>query len=234
MRITRVRTTPDMDYVKIATWVKWSRPFIHFWKYCEAKLDKKNIKILDIGCGPGYSLADADPSYVVIGIEITKSAITKSPKNVRSNIIIADAQSLPIRTSAFDVISAFDLLEHLKDPDKTIKEVYRALKPRGVFIFTTPSRPGVSCDPTHINERFPHEWLKSLKEAGFRKVKMFYCPLLISIYLLTKLKITSRYTLATLNGEVLKILYYLETPLRKIFGLIYGKIGHRLYVEAVK
>jgi len=78
------------------------------------------------------------------------------------------AEALPFPDESVDVVSAFDVLEHLIDPEPALVEVRRVLRPGGVLIGATP-------DPllfdrhedTHVSERPPSYWIDRLLALGF-------------------------------------------------------------------
>lgn len=53
---------------------------------------------------------------------------------------VADAASLPWQSESFDLVSANMVVEHLSDPSRVFREVYRVLKPGSAFVFVTPNR----------------------------------------------------------------------------------------------
>lgn len=107
---------------------------------------KKTDKLLDIGCGDGkLTSLLANLVRTVYGIDnqaraLAFSRILISNKNVI--LIKADATVLPFGNNEFDVIIAFDLIEHLSLEKRVefILEVKRVLKVNGIFILTTPNR----------------------------------------------------------------------------------------------
>jgi len=98
------------------------------------KLDRKKIKILDIGCGDRY-ITDMIKSqgYNITGIDRFGSKtckwITKDPD------YIMDAKNMKFKNNSFDVIIALEVIEHCN----CISEINRVLKPKGLFFCSTPA-----------------------------------------------------------------------------------------------
>lgn len=112
---------------------------------CEVKsLLLNEPKYIDIGCGDGAlteKIAEILEPSEVYGIDLDRAALLKAS---RRGIIVAkcDASSLPFKDESFDVATALELLEHLNDPLKALKEAFRILKAEGVFIVETPNAIG--------------------------------------------------------------------------------------------
>jgi 2-polyprenyl-3-methyl-5-hydroxy-6-metoxy-1,4-benzoquinol methylase len=103
----------------------------------------KNIhhqRILDIGCATGYlgNILKKNNNYVV-GFDISKSAIKNAKK------ILHKAYQLNIETDKFPYLEKFDLIilseviEHLFQPQLTLKRIIKLLKPNGLLLITTPN-----------------------------------------------------------------------------------------------
>jgi 2-polyprenyl-3-methyl-5-hydroxy-6-metoxy-1,4-benzoquinol methylase len=98
--------------------------------------------VLDVGCAYGFFLKLCDRfSCATYGIDISKHAIEKARKETSAELSVQDVeQGLHIfKDSFFDLITAFDLIEHLRDPSKAMREFRRVLKPRGKIALTTPN-----------------------------------------------------------------------------------------------
>lgn len=142
----------------------------------------KAKKILDVGCGLGYFLSLCDKRNLkTYGIDVSEYAVRTARKKTKASLFAVDASSQrwPYRSYIFDVVTAFDVLEHVYDSYFLLQEAYRVLKPGGFFYATTKNNQGrlgklVDCffpdDPTHINKKSANEWRKELKKVGFRNI----------------------------------------------------------------
>jgi len=101
------------------------------------KIPDKKGKLLDVGCGMGDFLEAFSfyrPKYNFFGIDISAKAISQAKKrNLNINFKVADAQKLPFKDNTFDVVTCFDLIEHVKYPKLVLSEIHRVLKKRGIF-----------------------------------------------------------------------------------------------------
>lgn len=102
--------------------------------------------ILDIGSYDGeisYRLKNMLPNLDIAVVDIDKSGL-KLAREKGLNTLYASALKLPIEDSEVDVVLCLDLIEHVRDDDKIIKEISRVLKKEGKVILTTPMENGVS------------------------------------------------------------------------------------------
>lgn len=109
-----------------------------------SKID--DLRLLDIGCNKCFLLEAAiqlgykNVSGVELIPELTIQFQRKYP-HYADNIHHSDFSKLnqQIGIEAFNVITAFDLVEHLKTPNIDFKKIYQLLKKEGVFLFQTPN-----------------------------------------------------------------------------------------------
>jgi len=107
----------------------------------------KNYKFLEIGCGNGYILEDLiDYQYQLVGSDIFINALINARKRLPDTVelIQMDALNIPFENT-FDIIGAFDVIEHIDDDEKVIQEVFKALKPNGYFLITIPQYKWLWC-----------------------------------------------------------------------------------------
>ena len=105
-------------------------------------LDFKAKKILDVGCGLGmYSQEFSEEGALVSGIDVdgkkTEQAKELFPK---INFQTAPGEKIPFANNSFDIVFLHEVLEHVKDEEKTIKEIVRVLKTGGRLILFVPNR----------------------------------------------------------------------------------------------
>ena len=100
---------------------------------------KKKGKILDIGTAGGTFLHVAKKhGWDVYGIEPNKWMCKWGKKNYGINIKPGTLFDYKFKTNTFDVITLWDVLEHVPDPKKTLLEINRILKPSGLLIVNYP------------------------------------------------------------------------------------------------
>lgn len=79
------------------------------------KLDS-NSSVLDVGCAKGFMLFDLSriiPGISIKGVDISEYAINNSKPEVRDDLQIADAQSLPFNDNSFDVVISINTVHNL-------------------------------------------------------------------------------------------------------------------------
>lgn len=100
--------------------------------------------LLDYGCGQGSFLEECRRQSVdAVGLEVSSSArLLCERQGLR---VMADMEScLQLFPKGFDVISSFEVVEHLMRPREMLAECHRALKPGGLLYLTTPNSSGIS------------------------------------------------------------------------------------------
>lgn len=113
---------------------------VALWRSVEARhLAKIDLKhpILDIGCGFGEFAEAFVDDYIDMGIDsASKDLFTAAKKKLYNNLTLGDARNMPFSDNTFSTVISISTMEHIPDVDKVFKEVYRVLKPNGIFAVT--------------------------------------------------------------------------------------------------
>ncbi len=119
-------------------------------------------RVLDAGCGFQYGLVTHYAGWDVVGLEVDE-------RTVRANAdvtwrLVADASVIPLAARAFDLVVCRDVLEHLRDPARTLREFARVLRPGGLAVITTVN----VWNPGMWSVRWVPRWLRRVvRRASF-------------------------------------------------------------------
>jgi SAM-dependent methyltransferase len=141
-------------------------------------------RILDIGCATGLFLSGMkERGWEVLGIELNEQAAAYARERMGLDIIIGNFLEADLPKRYFDVISLWDVLEHLPDPLSVLKKISKIIRPGGLLVLNLPNPESweakrfgplwIGWDlPRHFN-LFPLPLLGSLlKEFGFTRPKV--------------------------------------------------------------
>ncbi|GAB4132199.1 MAG: hypothetical protein Fur0041_03270 [Bacteroidia bacterium] len=140
----------------------------------------KGRTILDVGCGNGDFLdVAASKKWNVYGTEFDPIAVDLC-KQKKINIFSGTLKDFDL-TDQLDVITSFEVMEHINNPDEEIQRIHQLLKPGGLFYFTTPNFNSFSRRflkgkwnvieyPEHLSYFSPSVIDNTLRGAGFEKI----------------------------------------------------------------
>jgi len=129
-------------------------------EYIMSNVPSKIKSILDVGCGSAWVAKNYLKKNInVYSLDISftnpKKALKEYPA-INHFGITSDSYNLPFLDNSFDCIIASEIIEHVLYPDKFIKELIRALKPRGELIITTPYKEVIRYSLCiHCNQKTP-------------------------------------------------------------------------------
>jgi len=147
-----------------------------------ARLPGRGGRLLDIGCGEGTFLAQAAPHYASAdGIELDPRAAARAAalpgvrvRSARAEDLAAEAQA-----GSYDVVTLFEVLEHLEDPLGALGACKRLLRPTGTLVLSVPHRlrPGADADPSDLPPNHLTRWTEqalraALDRAGFAVTRL--------------------------------------------------------------
>ncbi|OGK39910.1 hypothetical protein A3A74_05500 [Candidatus Roizmanbacteria bacterium RIFCSPLOWO2_01_FULL_35_13] len=155
---------------ELRNWFKGILNYVN--KFVPIKSGEKK-EIIEFGCATGIvSKLLSKEGHHVLGTDISSYMIKKDKKLYPDiNFRVQDMEKPLREKSNFDLVVAFDVIEHLENPKLGIKNAFRCLKKGGFIILSTCSdTPGISTDPSHINIKSPSKWKEILTQAGFHDI----------------------------------------------------------------
>lgn len=111
--------------------------------------DLRARRALDLGAGKGNFLLEAARDGIRIqGIEYNPAYVEEARTRLRTanidvEIIQGKGEELPYEDRSFDFINASEVIEHVQDPERVLREVYRVLAPGGCAYMSVPNRFGM-------------------------------------------------------------------------------------------
>lgn len=99
----------------------------------------KDRKILNIGCGTGGTIDTLAQFGIVDNVDISNEAISFMKQRGYKRLTKVDGINLPFKDKTYDIVGAFDVLEHIDDHVGALKEWSRVLKDGGAVVLTVPA-----------------------------------------------------------------------------------------------
>ncbi len=134
--------------------------------------------LLDVGCAFGRFLQSARDYYRCEGVDISQYALRQARERVPDVPLYHSPIQIFDPGRKYDVVTCFDVLEHITDLDAALHRLHAVLAPKGLLVLAVPvydSPPGwlfgvIDRDPTHIHRHSRSYWLERLRRAGFEPV----------------------------------------------------------------
>jgi 2-polyprenyl-3-methyl-5-hydroxy-6-metoxy-1,4-benzoquinol methylase len=148
-------------------------------KYLQGR--KKRLKLLDIGCGIGKITSGLSKDFFVVGTDNDKLAIDiakRMNETLRNRFIKTSGEKLPFNKNQFDVVIAFDVLEHIKDDNAALRDWRSVLKENGLLLIAVPGFPWMwgpdDVLAGHKRRYNKIDLIKKLKHNGYSILKITY------------------------------------------------------------
>lgn len=132
----------------------------HLARYCFAEPLARGRRVLDAGCGEGYGAARlARDSAAVYGLDNSEEAVSHARANCPGVVFVrGDCTNLPFAGASLDLVTAFEVIEHLNGWQGLISEAARVLTTTGVFLVSTPNRAYYQTTRSEPNPFHMHEF----------------------------------------------------------------------------
>ncbi len=101
---------------------------------------KQQGAILDVGCSSGSFLASMnDGNWKLYGIEMNGLTAEKARSSSGAEVFVGDVMEAPFQPNSFDVVTCFDVLEHMYHPREFLERVLQWLRPGGILFAKVPN-----------------------------------------------------------------------------------------------
>lgn len=148
--------------------------------------------ILEIGCGSGIFINNVTQEIVGMDVNFPTLRNIKRDKP-RQMLVQADARHLPFKNNSFDFIMSFSVLEHIREPQLVLDEIYRVSMKKGLVTAQVDDRIPIIYDPInafmkglfdkkidgygmyglgHCSVLNTRQWLQLLSNSGFGQIKV--------------------------------------------------------------
>lgn len=151
--------------------------------------------LLEVGCGTGYVLqgiAAAFPQARLVASEAETEGLRFAAQRVAGvEFLQMDARQMPYDRE-FDVVGAFDVIEHIGEDESVLVQMRRALRPGGSLLLTVPQHPFLWSEydvrAHHVRRYTAAELRQKLERAGFAVVRMTsFVSVLLPLMMLSRM-----------------------------------------------
>ena len=174
-------------------------------RICRGVTDRKP-RILDVGCGTGANLLMLSQYGEAEGVDISEDALAFCRERGLDKVKLGAGEELPYEDATFDLVTAFDVVEHMDDDLAGLKEMRRVLRPGGhalIFVPTFMFLWGLQDDVSNHRRRYRlPELRRVLEQAGFEIERSSYANItfFMPILLIRKLMRITGIKAATENN----------------------------------
>ena len=188
--------------------------------------ERRDLEVLDVGCGTGYNLPLLSRFGRARGVDMSPEALDFCRRRGVTDVTLHTAGELPFSDASFDLLTAFDVIEHIEDDRAALREFRRVLRPGGWMLIYTPALPWLYNEHdriVHHKRRYRRAELgEKISEAGYRLEHLAYVnglvlPLVLLARGLAGLRSGQSHQEMEIPGPVVNglvtALCYLEEPL---------------------
>jgi SAM-dependent methyltransferase len=188
--------------------------FVSYLELLE-KLYPQKGRLLDIGAASGYFMKLAqDRGWQVQGIDISNYAVELAKKKVL-DVLCGTIEDVNLIDNSFDVVTMWDVLEHIPSPRISLEKIKRWLKPKGLLAINTPD---TSSWCAKIMGKKWHLYISPEHIYYYNPANLSLLSLDLGYGLITKTKIGKRYTIP----YIFNVLFHGKIPwiFKKFIGFL--------------
>jgi 2-polyprenyl-3-methyl-5-hydroxy-6-metoxy-1,4-benzoquinol methylase len=139
-------------------------------------------RLLDVGCAAGFFLLAASERYEVAGVELSAFAAQYAREEFGLQVFTGELADTRFDDGAFDVVTLWDVIEHVLEPRAVIAEAARVTRPDGLLVLTTGNIEGrlarrnlerwnLMTPPAHLTFFSPSTLERLLNGSGFEIIR---------------------------------------------------------------
>jgi len=198
--------------------------------------DGRPVAILNVGCGTGGTVRMLEEFGRVGNVDVSEHAIAFMKQQGFPDVDRVEGHVLPYGDSSFDVVAAFDVLEHIEDDRAALAEWMRVVRPGGLLLITVPAYQWLwsSHDVAmHHHRRYVRSQIRRLADVvGLERVRLSYAivfslPLVVGFRMIERLRKnrTPRSTYVSVSGRANRLftrLLCIEARLHRVVSFPAG------------
>lgn len=135
---------------------------------------RNNADILNVGAATGASSVMLGEFGKVVSLEYDKDCCAFVKEKTGMEFINASITELPFATDSFDVVCAFDVIEHVEDHEQAAKELIRVCKPEGYILTTVPAYRFLWSHHDEVNQHVRRYTRKEFKNLFIQQTQTTY------------------------------------------------------------
>ena len=193
-----------------------------------------SVRLLDAGCGTGYTLAQLSKYGNAFGVDLSRDAVGLSQKRNLERLQFASLDKLPFKDSVFDWIFSLDTIEHLENDAVVLAEFSRVCKKDGYFFLCVPAHQFLwSGEDTvsHHKRRYTNKSFAALINSADLKIKKIthfnfllfpFIAVIIFIKNLLNRHDSSVNKVPNFINNILRLIFASERFILKYFNMPFG------------
>ena len=195
--------------------------------YCQAIITNPDMKILNVGAATGATSEMLSKYGKVTSLEYDEFCCKFLKEKTGIEAINASLTELPFENNSYDMICAFDVIEHIENDNKAVEEIYRVLKPKGKYFITVPAFQSLWSNHDVVNHhfrRYKKKQLNKLIESTNLKIDhstyfnfWLFIPISITRFILNNIPRKKDSNLSGSDNEILQSSNIINRILYRIF-----------------
>jgi dTDP-4-amino-4,6-dideoxygalactose transaminase/SAM-dependent methyltransferase len=141
-------------------------------------IKRRDDLLIDVGCGAGGLLLEMKEEAKVMGFDISGKAVSACRRRGLSDVMLGEANQIPLADGSASIVVAGDVLEHLTDDAGALNEAWRVLRPGGHVVVTVPAYDWLKSTYDefcgHLRRYRAGELAALMTDCGFDVVKTSY------------------------------------------------------------